>query len=307
VTGMSEIDFKATYSIKAAAEATGLTVETLRAWERRYRVIEPKRGAGGHRLYSSNDITRLRRLRESIVRGHQIGKIAHLSDEALDGLLGEPQQQPDTGARALIDRILRAVAGYKPIECDQVMAMAFALLPPFDVVRDVLTPMLREVGERWHRGEFSVAQERIASYSARRHLGALLHTFNSVARGPGVVFTTLSGEQHELGALMYAALAASQRLRAYYLGPDLPPAEAGGFALKVGATAVAVSLVTEDTAESGMERIHVLRRHLPADKEIWVGGGAACRLGAGRLPVNSILMAELDDFEQRVRLLTATP
>ena len=227
--GMSDIDSAATYSIKAVAEATGLTVETLRAWERRYRVIEPERGAGGHRLYTTHDVSRLRRLREITARGHAISKIAHLSNDALNRLLSDqPPRSEQAAAQSLVERILGAVGKYRPMECDQVMAMAFALLPPFEVVRNVLAPALREVGERWHRGEFSIAQERIASNCARRQVGALLHTFNSVSKGPAVVFATLTGERHELGILMYAALAASLRLRAYYLGPDLPAEEAGG-------------------------------------------------------------------------------
>jgi MerR family transcriptional regulator, light-induced transcriptional regulator len=301
---MSDADV-ATYSIKAVAEATGLTVETLRAWERRYRLIEPKRGAGGHRIYTGRDVARLRRLRESTHRGHQIGKIAHLSNEALNQLLSAEAPDPaeDAGARALVERILTAVERYRVAECEHVMATAFALLPPLEVVRDVLGPALRKVGERWHRGDFSIAQERIASGSARRHVSALLHTFNSVAKGPAVVFATMSGESHELGALMYASLAAGMRLRTYYLGPDLPAEEAARCALKVNASAVAVSMVMRDPRQ--LVQLEVLRRHLPADVEIWIGGGAAAELSPRELPVNSIRMAEHGDFERRVELLTA--
>lgn len=303
---MSNTDLAATYSIKAVAEATGLTVETLRAWERRYRVIEPKRGAGGHRLYTAHDVSRLRRLRETTARGHPIGKIAHLSNDALSRLLSEqPSTGGDAAAQSLVARILAAVSKYRPAECDQVMAMAFALLPPFEVVRNVLAPALREVGERWHRGELSIAQERIASNCARRQLGALLHTFNSVSRGPVVVFATLSGERHELGILMYAALAASLRLRAYYLGPDLPPEEAARCALKVSAAAVAISMVMGDAVESGLEQLQGLRRQLPSTVEIWIGGQASNEIDTALFPPASIRMTAAGDFEQRVELLDA--
>ncbi len=304
---MSNTDIAATYSIKAVAEATGLTVETLRAWERRYRVIEPRRGTGGHRLYTANDVSRLRRLRETTARGHPISKIAHLSNDALSRLLSDqPPRGEQAAAHSLIERILAAVSKYRPMECDQVMAMAFALLPPFEVVRNVLAPALREVGERWHRGEFSIAQERIASNSARRQVGALLHTFNSVSSGPAVVFATLSGERHELGILMYAALAASLRLRAYYLGPDLPPEEAARCALKINAAAVAISMVMTDEVESGLDQLQGLRRQLPGEVEIWIGGQASDDIDIALFPAASIHMSAPGDFEQRVELLEAT-
>ncbi len=303
VDDRSDDECSATYSIKAVSEATGLTVETLRAWERRYRVIEPRRGAGGHRMYTSRDVSRLRRLRETTARGHPIGKIAHLSNDALAHLLADPSRQ-DTAAPSLIARILSAVESYRPTECDQAMAMAFALLPPFDVVRDVLTPVLHEVGDRWHRGEFSIAQERIASTCARRQLTALLHTFNSVAKGPSVVFATMSGERHEIGILMHAVLASSLRVRSYYLGPDLPPEEAGLCALKVKAAAVAVSVVMPDV-ESCLPKIEMLRQHLPDHVEIWIGGPAVRALDPAKCPAGSVRMAEPGDFEQRIALLTS--
>ena len=207
---MSVSDGSAEYSIKAASQATGLSVETLRAWERRYRVIEPKRDPCGHRIYMACDVSRLRRLREATDRGHQISKIAHLSDAQLCYLLSEPEQVHPTEAdvaQVLIARILCAVDQCRAAECDHIIAMAFALLPATDVMRDVLGPVLREVGERWHRGEYTVSQERIASGAARRQLSSLLNTFNSFAKGPNVVFATVSGEQHEIGILMHAAMA----------------------------------------------------------------------------------------------------
>jgi len=303
---MPERDDGAEYSIKAAAQATGLTVETLRAWERRYRVLEPKRDSSGHRIYTACNLSRLRRLRETIDRGHQISKIAHLSDEQLCCLLSEPEEAHPTeadAAQVLVARILCAVDQYRAPECDQAVAMAFALLPATEVMRDVLGPALREVGERWHRGELTVGQERIASGAARRQLSSLLKTFLSFAQGPSVVFATLSGEQHEIGILMHAALAASRMLRTHYLGPDMPPEEIGNFARRVKASAVAISLVMPAAVEGALRQLGVLRRSLPANVEIWIGGGAARAVDPAELPAGSIYMADSGDFDERVRLL----
>jgi MerR family transcriptional regulator, light-induced transcriptional regulator len=301
---MADTEPAATYSIRAVAEATGLTVETLRAWERRYQVIAPKRGAGGHRLYTAHDVSRLRRLQETTARGHAIGKIAHLSNDALSRLLSEhPASDDDIAARAIVERILAAVSKYRLAECDQGMAMAFALMSPFQAVRSVLAPALREVGERWHRGEMSIAQERIASNCARRQLIALLHTFNSVAKGAAVVFATLSGERHELGILMYATIAASLRVRTFYLGADLPAEEVARCAVKIAAMAVAISLVNHDQLETTLAQLHSLREQLPDEVEIWLGGPALVEIEESALPPGSVRMLEPGDFEQRVGLL----
>lgn len=294
------------YTIKAAAQATGLRVETLRAWERRYGVVEPKRDASGRRAYTACDVSRLRTLREITDLGHPIGKLVHLSGEQLSLLLSEADasRPPERkAAGALVERILCAVERYDPAECDQAVATAFALLPAAAAARAVLGPALREVGERWHRGEFTVGQERILSDSARRRLSGLLSTFLGCARGPSVVFATLSGEQHELGALMHAMLAASRLLRVHYLGPDMPPDEIVNFARRVDASAVAVSLVMPSALEASLPQLKALHRGLPAGCELWIGGGAARLADPADFPPDSIFMPREGDFDSRLELL----
>ncbi len=296
----------AEYSIKAVAQATGLSVETLRAWERRYGVVVPRRNTGGHRVYDAGDIERLRRLRETTQRGHPIGKIAHLADAEIDRLLADDdaQRNAPTGTQPLVGRILASIENYQPDECDQAVAMAFALLPVGEVIREVLSPALREVGERWHRGDFTIAQERMVSSSIRRRVSSLLSTYNSVAKGAGVVFATVSGEQHELGILMFAALAASRSLRTFYLGPDLPPEEIGEYARRVHAAAVAISMVMAEDLSQALGQLAALRQSLPPAVELWIGGAAASQVDPAQFPPGSILMAGCRDFERRVDLLS---
>jgi len=305
---MSDNDGIREYSIKAAAVATGLSVETLRAWERRYGNVEPKRDPSGHRVYSGMDVARLRRLRETTDRGHPIGKIAHLSDAELNSLLVDRHEDhPNVAAsQALGTRILAAIEKFDLEECDQAIAMAFALLPVGDVISEVLSPVLREVGERWHRGEFSIGQERLVSSAVRRQISGLLNTFNSMARGAPIVFATVSGEPHELGILMFAALAASRKWRTCYLGADLPPQEISNFATRVEATAVAVSLVLPENLERSIEKLHTLRAGLPSSVEIWIGGAASFYVDPALFPAGSVHMAGRKDFENRLDLLVSS-
>jgi methanogenic corrinoid protein MtbC1 len=132
-----------------------------------------------------------------------------------------------------------------------------------------------------------------------------LTTFGSAARGPGVVFATVSGEQHELGVLMHAAMASSLMLRAHYLGPDVPGEEIGNYAQRVNACAVAISMVMSDAIDTTLLQLKVLRRNLPANIEIWIGGAGASGIDPAHFPAGSIHMAGRGDFEQRVALLAA--
>jgi DNA-binding transcriptional MerR regulator len=304
---MAESPANLQYSIKAVAQATGLSVETLRAWERRYAIVAPRRDPTGHRVYAACDVVRLKRLRAVTERGHPIGKVARLSDIELDGLLSDRTAEPPAAAasRALASRILTAVERYDLEECDQAIAMAFALLPVAEVISEVLSPVLQEVGDRWCRGVFTVGQERLVSSAVRRQISGLLNTYNSTSRGETIVFATLSGEPHELGILMYAALAASRKLRASYLGADMPPEEISNFARRVHARAVAISMVLPENLDSSLARLAVLRSGLPPDVEIWIGGAAASGVGPERLPAGSIHMDGRADFERRLDVISA--
>ena len=187
------------YSIKAVSQATGLSIETLRAWERRYGIVEPQRDPNGRRSYHPEDVIRLRKLRESTERGHPISKLSRLSDEELNRLLQEPALRGGRGnpSQGFADQILTAAAGYRHDDCDQAIAMALALLPISEVVNEVLSPLLNEVGERWHAGEFTIAQERLVTAAVRKQVASVLDTYNRIASGPLMVFTTTTNERHE--------------------------------------------------------------------------------------------------------------
>ena len=77
------------FTIKAVAQATGLTVETLRAWERRYEVVQPSRDGSGRRTYSASDVARLRLLRSATELGHTISRLAQLSEDELAKLVAD--------------------------------------------------------------------------------------------------------------------------------------------------------------------------------------------------------------------------
>jgi DNA-binding transcriptional MerR regulator/methylmalonyl-CoA mutase cobalamin-binding subunit len=295
------------YSIKAVSQATGLSIETLRAWERRYGVVDPRRDANGRRSYQPDDVIRLRKLREATQRGHPISRLASLREQDLDGLLqsGAQTGSPDTGLGSVGARIIAAAEEYRPADCDQLLAMALALLPVSRVVTDILAPTLVEVGDRWHRGDLSIAQERIVSSAVRRLLASVLDTYSRVADGPIMVFSTPAGERHELGILMCALLAASKNVRCHYLGPDLPAAELSTYAARVHADVVVLSVLSGSSLNTMLDELDQLARSLPGQIELWGGGNALLQAGRAALPARMTLLVDMHAFEREITLLEA--
>jgi DNA-binding transcriptional MerR regulator/methylmalonyl-CoA mutase cobalamin-binding subunit len=294
------------YSIKAVAHATGLTVETLRAWERRYGIVTPQRDEGGRRVYRPEDVLRLRRLREATERGHPIGRLAGLSDDSVASLLNESSdRRAHATTDAFVGRIVESAKQFRSDECEQALTLAIALLPPRQLVSDVLQPLLREVGDRWHRGELAISQERLVSTIVRRHVGLMLDAYDRSARRAPIVFATLPGERHELGLLASAMVCASRGFKAHYLGADLPASEIARFAREVQAAVVAVSVVLHDRLPELPAQLGELVAGLPAATSVWLGGAAAHGLRDSSLPARCVVLADNAELEQRLEMLPA--
>jgi DNA-binding transcriptional MerR regulator/methylmalonyl-CoA mutase cobalamin-binding subunit len=293
------------YSIKAVSQATGLTVETLRAWERRYRVVVPQRDSLGRRVYRPEDVLRLRRLREATERGHPIGRLVQLDEQGLVDLLHapEPRTRPVSAPSAFVQRILEAAASYSTASCEQALTLAISLLSPARLIDEVLEPLLREVGERWHAGQFSIAQERMVSTSVRKHIGLIVETYDRTARRQSIVFATLPGERHELGLLMSTMICASHGFKVHYLGPDLPAAEIARYSREVGAAVVALSVVLLENLPALGSQLEVIRATLGPGVPVWIGGQGAHGLDQASLPTGCVIIGDRAELEQRLDIL----
>ena len=264
-----------TYPIRAAARMTGLSVDTLRAWERRYRAVVPVRSTRGRR-YGEHDVARLRRLAELVALGHPISTIAKLSDTELARLLDNADaltvRTPKLGEAANLAALGTALTRYDLDTIESTLNRHAAILPPRELVFSVVLPLLRDLGDRWERQALRPGQEHLVSAIVRSVLGSLLRTIARPDTTPKIVFATPAGERHELGLLCAAVLAASARFGVLYLGPDLPAGDIVHAATTTGAPIVMVSLTMPGAAVRS--EVKGLTR-LPAGLELWVGGPEA--------------------------------
>jgi methanogenic corrinoid protein MtbC1 len=280
-----------TYPLRAAARLTGLRPELLRAWERRYGVVEPARSPGGTRRYSA----RLRRVKAAVDGGHRIGQVAHLDDAELERRAGSgsaPAPEP-------LQPILSALERFEGAEVQRLLALQLSALGAPRFARAVALPLVREIGERWANRELSVASEHLASGVLRSLLGSALQPTASALMGPRIVFATPSSERHELGLQMAALTAMSAGADPIYLGADLPVEELLEAAERSGAVAVGLSLVTLPSVHAS-RFVHALRGGLPDGIRVWIGGTGSRAL---ELPEGVERIDSLEALEQRVGLL----
>src|SRR5690606_17106669 len=261
------------YPVKVASTLTGLTPETLRAWERRHAAVVPHR-EGGRRLYDAAMIERLARLHRLTARGHPIRDLAPLDDAALDALLEQSRQTGYGALETLPERMLDAVADYRVDQFDRELSVAIATLPVPILVTRVVMPLLREVGVRWADGRLAIAQERLVSSLLRARLLSILNQHPREQR-PRILFATLPGEPHELGLLGAALLAHEAEAPVLYLGTELPAAELLRVVERLDASAVALSSIDPGQARAALAELRLLHAGLPDEVPVWLGGANA--------------------------------
>lgn len=261
------------YPIRAVSRMTGISVDTLRAWERRYEAVVPVRSDRG-RLYSDADVARLQRLAELVKRGHAIGTIATLADRELERLVERTETQAasagaDEAPAADLGALMDGLDRYDLLRIESNLNRFAAVLPPRDLVFAVIVPLLQEVGRRWEAGTLRPAQEHLVSAIVRSVLGGLLRATARPGATPRLVLATPSGERHELGLLCAALLAASAGYGVVYLGADLPAADIEHAVTEAGARIAMIGLTTP----GAVPRAELRRLSKPPrGVELWVGG-----------------------------------
>jgi methanogenic corrinoid protein MtbC1 len=264
------------------ARRTGLSPDVLRAWERRYKAVTPERSDKNRRLYSDEDIERLRLLRRVTSAGRRIGDVSRLSRGELEALAAadEAEQVAEPTPPQLLRRetqgyfeaAMRAVDGLDAAALESALSSAAVGLSVPALIDEFLTPLMREVGDRWRAGSLRVAQEHLASACVRSFLSKLTA---AESHGGDVLVTTPLGQHHELGALTVAVAVALDGWNVTYLGPNLPAEEIVAAARQRAARAVLLSIVfpTDDPRLAG--ELSRIKRMLGDEVRVVVGGSGA--------------------------------
>ncbi len=298
----------ARHTIAVVSRRTGISQLLLRAWERRYHAVNPGRTETGRRLYSDADIHKLQLLNRLTDHGHRIGDIANLPLTELDKLAAEVAKLPPvprplpsvTEIDELLGAALQAVADLDAPQLEGLLARASVSLSRPVLRRDLLQPLLVEIGDRWRNGDLRVAHEHMATAMVKAFVAGLGQGHAASPGAPGLVVTTPSGQRHELGALMAASQAAEAGWNVLYLGPDLPAEEIAAAVQQSEARAVLLSLVYPAADPATMEQLRLLRRFVGAGLPILAGGQAVPSYQATLSSIDAQVVSRAEDLDREL-------
>ena len=299
------------YTIKQAAERTGIAIPTIRMWERRYGVVSPTRTPGGYRLYDEDSIARLAAMQYLVERDGwrpsqaadriRTAEPSDLQELAANGRRREAittdraPVQAGTAVEAIVDAARRLDIGSIDATLDETFA-GQRFEPAMD---SVVFPALRGIGDAWSRKELDVAREHAASETIRRRIA---HYFDAAARNAGgatIVIGLPPGSRHELGAFAFAVAAKRAGMDVVYLGADVPLEAWRQTVQDTDAHAVVVAVVSRDDARRATD---VIRELQDGDARVVAVGGPS----ADAIPADLAALRLPDSIEEAVpRLLEA--
>lgn len=261
------------YRVKTVCGMTGIPRPTLLAWERRYEILEPRRSPTGHRIYTDDDVAVLRDLKQRVDAGFTIGEAVRLQKEARTSPPPAPEASPVNAD--LVGRLLAALSDYDREGADR-LSVRLRQLTFQQVIDEVYLPLLQETGDRWARGELSVAQEHFVSGWVGEQLFAIFHGLGSgPAGGPTAVCALAPREAHQLGMLSIAIHLMLSGWRVTWLGADLPVDELCRFVEEERPDLVCLSVMSGHEPNQVVSWARDLRDAAPAGTMVAVGGPCA--------------------------------
>jgi len=287
---ITDMSTQGRFRIGELSRRSGVPPDLLRAWERRYGLLSPSRSAGGLRLYSEEDLLRVRAMQQQLAAGLAAAEAAAVakSQEAI-----EPPANDTTRARRELGAALLAFDEARSHAALDALVSRFSL---DTVLAEVIVPYLHELGEQWERGEISVAQEHFASSLLRGRLLGLGRGWGQ-GHGPRALLACAPGEQHDLGLIAFGLALRARGWRILYLGADTPTESLAGAARSARPDCVVISAVNPRILDATRESVIDLAR----EYRLAVGGAAAHAAHLGE-DILTLTGSPVDEAEKLTQL-----
>jgi DNA-binding transcriptional MerR regulator len=211
------------YTLHVLEKLTGILAPTIRVWERRYNIINPKRTGTNRRWYDDDDLKRLINISIIYHSGIKISKIAKYSESELEEkvrFLTSDSVISDTPVKSLI----AAMLSFNGNAVNEILLRSVINSGFEETFTNIVFPFLRKIGIMWHTGSISTGAEHFIANIFR---GRLISAIDSLSpandpKSKRVIMFLPENELHELGLLFYAYLIRKLGHEVLYLGQATP-------------------------------------------------------------------------------------
>ncbi|HZK17199.1 MAG: MerR family transcriptional regulator [Anaerolineaceae bacterium] len=219
------------FTIKTVQHRTGIKPVTLRAWERRYDLLEPARLPNGYRLYSERDIQLLLWVQRRVDSGISISQVVQQFNQIRERGTwpesiqtyspGKPRKQPPRPARHYAELLFGALVAHNEERATLVFEETQVYFDLLTIFQEVIQPSMQLLDEAWFVGDIPIATQHMASHVIKGRLAAIMNGLPSIKEGALILVGCGPDSMYDLDALMLAVLLRQSNYHVEYLGPDL--------------------------------------------------------------------------------------
>ncbi|MDY0939019.1 MULTISPECIES: MerR family transcriptional regulator [Priestia] len=259
------------YNIKAISNMVGIQPGTLRAWERRYQILNPVRNESGHRLYTEEDLRKLKWLTEKVSGGFTISQAVSLL-ETESSTVGSFEEEGEVDSPQKIrDELLTMLLSFEEGKAQDLINHAFSLYSVEKVVIDILGSLLVTVGDMWGKGQITSAHEHYTTQVLKTRISMIFYSLPSNGLLPKTITVCGPNETHEVGLLVFTLFLRRKGFEVIYLGSSIEDKDVELIVKEVDPTFLFMSCTMMENAEKTLNLTNQMIKKFPHLK-VGLGG-----------------------------------
>ena len=300
------------YPIKVVSRLTGLSAHVIRIWEKRYHAVIPIRTETNRRLFTEQDVMKLKLLQKLTSFGYNIGQIGNFPipklQELVDLDISEEKTVIETSLTdgqqdSLLEEAMTAIKLLNSERLEGILHKALVQLGQSRILTEIIAPILEQLGHRWQEGNIRIYHEHLATAVIRKFLVDQIAKVSTPQHAPSIIVTTPMGQLHELGALLVSFVAAHLGWQVIYLGANLPAEDIAAAALEKNIKYVLLSIVYPADDPKLYTDILQLSDYLKEHAKLILGGRAAKSYQQAISDTDSYYFPNLEQLRQFLQSL----
>ena len=271
--------------------------------ENRYAVVKPQRTNTNRRLYTDEDVEKLRLLKEATQKGYTISRISNFSSEKISELLNRQKISKHNSSNTenfFLQESLSDIFDMNPNKLEKTFLKASVELSQLHLMDKLIVPLIYKIGEMWKSGDMRISHEHLSSSIIKNFLLNIIKNSHPNESAPKIVVTTPSGQLHELGALISACVASFEGWSIIYLGPNLPAEEIASAVRRINAKFISLSIVyplDDSHLEEQLKRLRILITH---EVKILVGGRGTQSYSKVLNQINAVIINSTGELREKL-------
>ena len=221
-TPSSKSPGRAGLPIQSVSHLTNLSVDTIRAWEKRYGAVRPARATGGQRLFTPEDIARLVLLKAAVEAGESISHLAALGDVELQRVVREDHRSGDSDDAAIAKLLKRTRAMDARLLARDLCATALQH-SAIEFADDIIAPVMAEIALASRSADEATSQHLLLCETLRFVSVTLFAKYEQPSATAAMLFLTLPGERHAIPPLLAALVASELGYQGIFAGTEISP------------------------------------------------------------------------------------